>query len=330
MEDCCLQLEAGTGKDQRVFRLPESGPGSAQEWGWVARAGDLLLGSSTPKGASYREFWGGAAWYDGKTGAGTEKVCGRSVFALPVGGEASPPRWVYRGGAVVHATLAVAGSAVLFVESRSAAATANATGRLGDELWQDLWLVCLDLETGARRWEVPTEARAGTTVYFLSAVANGIVLAASADGHYSLTCLEPATGAGRWTATHPWPSDNHGGHMQHPVLSDETVYLEPHAYDLKSGARLPATIGRHEGCATYAGSRGALIYRGLNRCVALWDAGSGQVTTWTNLRPSCWLNTVAGCGLILVPEGGGGCSCGTWLETSLGFAPQPLQKGVTP
>jgi len=30
--------------------------------------------------------------------------------------------------------------------------------------------------------------------------------------------------------------------------------------------------------------------------------------------------------MVLIPEGGAGCSCGNWLETSLGFAPKPNIK----
>ncbi|MFT4559734.1 MAG: hypothetical protein ACI92S_005127, partial [Planctomycetaceae bacterium] len=26
-------------------------------------------------------------------------------------------------------------------------------------------------------------------------------------------------------------------------------------------------------------------------------------------------------GMLLAPEGGGGCSCGSWMETSIGFMP---------
>jgi outer membrane protein assembly factor BamB len=328
--DCCLQLEAATGAERQVFHLPEAATSATHEWGWVAQASGLLLGSSNPKGAAYREFWGGAAWYDARTGAGTEKVCSDAVFAWDR--QDSPPRtrWVHAGQAILNATLTIADGAVLFAESRNPALAKPLAGRHGDELWKDLFLVCLDLETGNRRWETAIEAKPGTTVVFLSAVPGAIVLTASADGEYRLTCFEPASGAGRWSAAHPWPSDNHGGHLQHPVLNTDTVFLEPHAYDLKTGVRQPGTIGKHEGCATYAGTRGALLYRGLGRCVALWDTNTGAVTTWRNLRPSCWLNTVAGGGLILVPEGGGGCSCGNWLETSLCFAPHALQQGGLP
>jgi hypothetical protein len=28
--------------------------------------------------------------------------------------------------------------------------------------------------------------------------------------------------------------------------------------------------------------------------------------------------------MVLCPEGGGGCSCGNWMETSVGFMPKPV------
>jgi len=109
--------------------------------------------------------------------------------------------------------------------------------------------------------------------------------------------------------------------MQHPVVLANRVYLEPRGYSLKSGQLVTSAMGRHEGCATYCGTKHALIYRGQSRRVAMWDVTEERVTSWYNLRPSCWLSTVAGEGMVLSPEGGGGCSCGNWLETSLVFAP---------
>ena len=34
-------------------------------------------------------------------------------------------------------------------------------------------------------------------------------------------------------------------------------------------------------------------------------------------------------GMVLVPEGGAGCSCGNWIETSLGFVPRPKSEPTT-
>ena len=61
------------------------------------------------------------------------------------------------------------------------------------------------------------------------------------------------------------------------------------------------------------------------------DVGHGDreaVTSWYNLRPSCWLSTVPANGMVLSPEGGGGCSCGNWLETSIGFAPRLSRRQI--
>ncbi len=110
--------------------------------------------------------------------------------------------------------------------------------------------------------------------------------------------------------------------MQHPVIVGDAIYLEPNAYNINSGAFMHSSMGRHEGCATYAGTTGALIYRGSGRRIAMWDINSGAVSVWNGLRPSCWLSTIPAGGMILSPEGGGGCSCNGWINTSVGFIPE--------
>ena len=47
-----------------------------------------------------------------------------------------------------------------------------------------------------------------------------------------------------------------------------------------------------------------------------------KATSWKRLRPDCWLSTIPAAGMVLSPEGGGGCSCGGWSETSVGFMPK--------
>jgi hypothetical protein len=34
--------------------------------------------------------------------------------------------------------------------------------------------------------------------------------------------------------------------------------------------------------------------------------------------------------MLLSPEGGGGCSCGGWLETSIGFMPAAHRQARSP
>jgi hypothetical protein len=158
-------------------------------------------------------------------------------------------------------------------------------------------------------------------VFYLLAAEEKVFIASSAAGKYHLYAFSAADGSSLWEAAHDWTRDNHGGHLQHPVVVRNTVFLEPCAYDASTGKLLNREIGRHGGCATYAATSNALVYRGDGGFISMWDISQNKVTGWYNLRPSCWLSTVPANGMVLSPEGGGGCSCGNWLETSIGFAP---------
>jgi hypothetical protein len=89
--------------------------------------------------------------------------------------------------------------------------------------------------------------------------------------------------------------------------------------DLKTGGLLPITMPGG-GCGTYAATAKSLIFRSSN--VTLWNLETGKRSDFNRLRPGCWLSTIPAAGMLLSPEAGGGCSCGKWLETSLGFRPR--------
>jgi len=322
--DSVFLLDPWTGREKARLAVPPEPNGAACEWGYVGRVGKWLVGSRVPRGAPFTDYWGTFAWYD-KLGKAQMKVCSRALFAFAASGKSPKPAWVVPGRSIINSTITLGASRVFYLESRNPALKKNATGRFGDELWKDLDMVCRDAATGKELWRRHAETAPGKVVIYMSWVPGYLVAMSSGDKSYHLYCYDPKTGARRWAAKHPWTRDNHGGHMQHPVLDRNTVYQEPYAYDLATGKRRERGIGRHEGCATYAGARNALIYRGQGRSIAMWSIPSGKVTHWAYLRPSCWLSTIAGGGMVLSPEGGGGCSCGNWLETSLGFAPRSLQ-----
>ena len=89
-------------------------------------------------------------------------------------------------------------------------------------------------------------------------------------------------------------------------------------YELASGKPLPFSMPGG-GCGTYAATDHALFFRAGQ--VTMWDTAGGKPTKFARLRPDCWLSTIPACGMLLSPEGGGGCSCGSWMETSVGFLP---------
>ena len=320
IKDRCWVIVAATGELLRTFPLAEAGMRGSHDWGYVARVGDLLYGSSVKQGAVYTDFWGTESWYDKTSGPGTEKICSDDFFAVtPESGEL---KWRYHGGVVINSTIAIAGGKVLFVECRNPEVTALPTSRIGSaKLWENQFLVALDAQTGSKLWEQPLDTADGIVVFYLLAAQNKVFIASSAAGKYNLYAFSAGDGKSLWEATHNWPNNNHGGHMQHPVMVADRIFLEPCGYETATGKLMTKDVGRHGGCATYAATLSALIYRGEGGRVAMWDTESGAVTSWYNLRPSCWLSTVPANGMVLSPEGGGGCSCGNWLETSIGFAP---------
>ena len=321
INDKCWMIEQQDGGLEHVLDLPGEWAGQDFDWGYVARKDHILFGSAVRKNAVYTDFWGGDAWYDKTTGFGTEKVCSDGLFAYDL--NTKDVLWAHRDGLVINTTVAVGDQGLFFVESRSETLDASPTRRLNDEpLWSNQYLVALDAETGERLWETNIDDTAdGIVVFFLACRDDTVVIASSAAGTYHLYTFDSQTGTPRWHAEHKWPGDNHGAHMQHPVVLADKVFLEPCGYDLRTGRRITSAMSGREGCATYCGTQYALIHRGRARRITMWDFNTGQITGWHNLRPSCWLSTVAGEGMVLSPEGGGGCSCGNWLETSLVFAP---------
>jgi outer membrane protein assembly factor BamB len=320
VKDRCWVIAAGTGELVRTFPLPDPGLRPSHDWGYLARVGDLLYGSSVKQGAAYTNFWGKGSWYDATIGQGTEKVCSDDLYALQC--ESGELKWRYHGGVVINSTIGIAGGKLLFVECRNPEIGGLTTSRIGSpKLWQDQYLVALDARTGDKLWEQPIHTAHGTVVFYLLAAEDKVFIAASVSGKYHLYAFSAADGKSLWEAAHDWTKDNHGGHLQHPVVVRNTVFLEPCGYDASTGKLLTQEIGRHGGCATYAATLDALLYRGDGGCISMWDINRKTVSGWYNLRPSCWLSTVPANGMVLSPEGGGGCSCGNWLETSIGFAP---------
>ena len=316
----CMTVSQYTGQVRNSFPIPDASKRATHHWGYLGAYQDTLYGSSVKKGANYKEFWGGAMWYDKPTGPGTGKVISNDLFACDP--ETGDRRWLYARGSILNTTITIANRCVYFIECRNPDINRARTGRIESPgLWEQQFMVALDANTGRLLWEKPIDTADGTVVFFMSYGQGKIVVASSTNNQYHLYAYEAATGQPVWQQAHKWPSNNHSGHMQHPVIAGDAVYLEPCGYDLSDGTFLTDRMGRHEGCATYAAADELFVYRGTARCIALWDAKTNQVSNWTNLRPSCWLSVFFANGMLLAPEGGGGCSCGRWFETSLGFIP---------
>ncbi len=314
-------FDAATGERRATLPvLPKETAG--QDWGFIAREGTRLYGSRVRAEAVYSSFWDRTAWVDGKSGDGTGKVCSENLFAydLPSGKAA----WVHEGGMILNSTITIGDGRVWFVESRNAEALASPERQVTSEkLWLDQYLVALDAATGAKLLEQPIDTEDGTVTFYLQQTPRGILISAS-NSKYHLYLFDAETGALKWQRSNPWPDADHSGHMLHPVVMHDAIYIQPNGYALETGEIITTGVGARRGCHTYVGVGENLLYRGPEGQLAFWDRKSEAISYWDRLRPSCWLSVVPSGGMLLVPEGGGGCSCGGWMETSVVFAPMGL------
>ncbi|QDT09163.1 PQQ-binding-like beta-propeller repeat protein [Planctomycetes bacterium K23_9] len=314
-------IDAASGQMKQTFELPDSEDANL-DWGYIAVADDVLLGTSMKSGSDYDSFWGKASWYDGKDDAATAKVCGQSLIAYEK--QYGAIKWQYPADAIVHSTIAIADGRVYFVKVDDPSLKDQPTGKLENkQIWQKALVVCLDLQTGQPLWEQPVaKQKDQVIVSFGLADASQYLLETSGENEFHFAAFDADSGKSRWSRSVAWPEDNHGGHMQHAVLMNDKLFVQPHIIDAKTGAILQSdTLGKRRGCATPVGAGNFVIYRGGTGPLSLWSLKDDKPTEFARLRPSCWLSTIPAQGMLFSPEGGGGCSCGGWMETSIGFEP---------
>jgi outer membrane protein assembly factor BamB len=322
VKDHCWTIDGATGEVLQFHpvEVPEDS-NQTWEWGYVARVDDALLGSSVRRGTPFTNFWGGAdeGWYDAVSGVATAKVCSDQLYAKYA--DTGGLKWVYRNGLVLNCTITAASNTVYFVECRDRQLLQGDARRVtGGQLWQDQFLVALDLQTGSKQWEKPLDTVDGVTMIAMAHGSDTLALTVSNQNMYHVYAFDVAQGEPLWQSSFPWSRDNHGGHMARPAIVGDKLLMRPVAMELRTGKRLPHGIPEG-GCGTYACAEDSVLFRADT--IAMFETQSGEISRWNRIRPDCWLSVVPAAGMILAPEGGGGCSCGNWMQTSVGFYPEP-------
>jgi hypothetical protein len=327
IRDRLWQIDAGTGRVVKQWSVPEpEGRKGPWDWGYIARTENRIIGTAVRRATSWTNFWGGAGagWYDARSGEVTHKVCSDGLFSIDR--KTGKVTWHYSNGVVLNTTLSITGDRIYFVECRHETVIGAPERRVGrPELWKKMFLVAMDANSGSMLWERPLELPPGKVVFSMANAGEKLIIAGSADGKYNVHSFQAANGEAGWTRSFGWPGGkgDHGKAMSRPAIVGDKVYLRPHVLSLKDGTNAgPQMPGG--GCGTYACSAGALFFRAGT--VTVWNQQDGKSSTWNRLRPDCWLSTIPASGMLLSPEGGGGCSCGTWMETSVGFIPRQLKR----
>ncbi|HIF01516.1 MAG TPA: hypothetical protein EYQ63_32065 [Fuerstia sp.] len=327
VKDECWKIDTVSGEVVNRIAATDAASEAPMEWGYVATQDGRLYGSAVRAGTAWTSFWGGgdAGWYDARTGPVTFPICSDRLFCNDI--ETDELAWEYKRGVVLNSTITIGGDTMYFVESRNSEIMASKDRRVGDaKLWQDLHLVAIDATTGSPKWEKRLDPMSQQVVFYLAHAADQLTLVSSANTAFKVTSFVDSDGRARWTQTTEWlkGKGDHGKAMSRPAIVGDRLFLRPAVLSLKDGSVLPETMPVEHGCGTYACTADAVFMRSGD--ATMWDPENASASSWPRLRVDCWLSTIPAGGMLLSPEGGGGCSCGSWMETSVGFMPKVFDR----
>ncbi len=318
VKDKLLELDQNTGRIIKEIAVPAKDR-MRSDWGYIGTVDGLVLTSESPKGSHFTDYYGGYGWYDAVKGPATDKVMSTKLITFRPGSD--KPVWTYSNGSskIINPTIITYEGKVYFVESASAKLSEKSRG--GPEIFNKIYLVSLNAKDGSLNWRKRIKNVPGITAYYMAAGNGRIVTLSSKDFRYYIYNYSAKDGSLQWEAEQRWYSNNHGGHLSIPAIVDNKLLVKPQYYDLKTGKKLNLVLPKAgHGCASYTLTKNSVFYRGGS--ITQFSLDTKKFSKWERLRPDCWISTVPALGMVLSPEGGGGCSCGNWFETSMVMAPK--------
>jgi hypothetical protein len=197
-----------------------------------------------------------------------------------------------------------------------------AAKRRGQKAPAALTLYALDLRTGNPMWHLAKNLDGAIDVR----VARDVVLV---TGRRMMTGIAALTGEVLYNRTIGVPKV--------PVIVGDTTYIQPYAYDLKtgenrmqthpfSGDRVPWTFTRSYGCGQISGSSNLLMFR--SGALGFYDlAGDSGTHNFAGIRAGCSTNAIAAGGLLLSAPADASCTCSYSFRTTLALAPAARNPG---
>lgn len=334
-DQVCFGFSVATGEKLKTLQLPaviqEKYP--SHEWGYLAYSNGKIIGSAQSPEASRTEM------------NRDEIVEQYATFRPLVTSDAlflydteKNTHHVYEHGTIINTSIAANSSLVYFLECHAPELKSNTSGRspLSQLFAGEVKLTALDLQTGETRFQEVADVKHLLHIVYLSCTENVIAVVGSYDNKetgsvwYSVTVFDAKTGKQIWQQRHEnnikGIGGDHGEQVHHPVILQDKIIAEPHAYELATGALIlnnnePWFLPGRNGCGTASGSANCLFYRNSNPMIFDFNTGVDPVPLSTVNRPGCWINMIPAGGLVLVPEASSGCTCNYSIQTSMAFIP---------
>ncbi len=316
LQSQCAGFDAQTGELVMKAALPASAE-DGMEWGHLAASGDKLVGSITRKGGNY--LGDGGQWFEDFKKEETAKVVSDGLFVLDR--KTGKQRWAREQGVVINSTITVSKGIVYFVESRNPAAKKSRQGRLQNEIRTEQYIVALNLDSGSFLWEKKADfSNCEFTTYMSHHGDTLLVAGTDKSKNYHTYAFDTAGRKPLWEHHTKTRKTHHSGHLMHPVIIDDKVFLNKHTFNLRSGEVLKVDPFDYHGCGTMSASARAIFHRFEYH--GMLDLETGKRTEFTGVRGNCWLGQIPAGGLLLAPESGAGCSCTHAIQTSMAFVPE--------
>ncbi len=331
----CLVYHVRSGRREAELPVTRYAPG-ATRWGYVGISGARLIGSGAREGAvmefgkksDYRSIWYNSA----------PAVTSLSIFGVDRTDPAIAWRYVPERGVIVNPTITLLDGKVVFIESTNPETRNDPDGKIVQaELWRGgPRLTALNAADGSVLWSVPVQLDKFDNIVYMSGKDGVLVLTGSWVGtiggkaliQYRLLGVSADDGRELWRNDNtPSFADRikggHGEQTQHPVIVGDVVYGPGFARLLKTGQAWNGwKWNKGASCPSLSASAFCAFSRRLgNPTVESFADGRQQRLTRVT-RPACLINILPAGGLVLIPEGSSGCTCGYAIQTTLALYPK--------
>jgi len=315
----CLRLDTATGRLLARYPAPPQPDGRPGTWGVIAVSDGTLFGTlaNTEHLVTYRFRPG-----EMRTQY-TESV---ALVALDI--SAGQLRWTYEAEhSIRHNALAIGRGRVHLIDRPLALGDRKREKRRGVPDPGDLHppgkLVTLDARHGEELWQSSEDIFG--TVLALSSRYETLVMCYQ-DWRFKLASERGGRMAGFDAGTGRRLWDIRTDAVTRPVINGRTIYMQPGAWDLRTGEQLDFRFQRSYGCGLPAGSANLLVFRSATfGYVDL--TGPAQTQNYGGIRPGCWINAIPAGGLVLMPDATDRCTCSYLLKASIALAPRQRRSG---
>lgn len=347
----CTALEAGTGAVLAEYQTPDASDGIERAWAYLAHDQGQLFGTSTIREELESHMRRRGLTVKSQTDA---------IFAVDA--KTGKRTWTYRGGNILHTTIAVGPEHVYFIDSsltpqqrqqlyrQDKGELKNLTGedalKAEAEMKRfDLRLaVALDRYTGEKLWETPVNvtdttnvSSGGGNLTLMYALGHIVLCGANANGHYwkqflagefetrKLVVLDAANGLELWS--------KNANYMNRPAVIGTEIYAEPWAFDLHTGNSKtrpnPLTGEDSQWQFSRPGHFCGIITATPNMMffrsgfIGYYDLYHDSGTRhFAGQRSGCWINAIPGNGLVMIPEATAGCVCQYSIASTVVLEPK--------